>query len=71
MCKKTGKVLVVTEDNLEGSVMSEVSAIIAENCLFDLDAPIARLAGPDVPAMPFSPPMEDFFMMNPVKIEEK
>ena len=68
--KKTGKVLVVTEDNLEGSVMSEVSAIIAENCLFDLDAPIARLAGPDVPAMPFSPPMEDFFMMNPVKIEE-
>jgi len=21
--------------------------------------------------MPFSPPMEDFFMMNPVKIEEK
>ncbi|MCD3218302.1 alpha-ketoacid dehydrogenase subunit beta [Mammaliicoccus sciuri] len=69
--KKTGKVLVVTEDNLEGSVMSEVSAIIAENCLFDLDAPIARLAGPDVPAMPFSPPMEDFFMMNPVKIEEK
>lgn len=69
--KKTGKVLVVTEDNLQGSVMSEVSAIIAENCLFDLDAPIARLAGPDVPAMPFSPPMEDFFMMNPVKIEEK
>ncbi|MDO0956186.1 alpha-ketoacid dehydrogenase subunit beta [Mammaliicoccus sciuri] len=69
--KKTGKVLVVTEDNLEGSVMSEVSAIIAENCLFDLDSPIARLAGPDVPAMPFSPPMEDFFMMNPVKIEEK
>ncbi|MEX6014442.1 alpha-ketoacid dehydrogenase subunit beta [Mammaliicoccus sciuri] len=69
--KKTGKVLVVTEDNLEGSVMSEVSAIIAENCLFDLDAPIARFAGPDVPAMPFSPPMEDFFMMNPVKIEEK
>lgn len=69
--KKTGKVLLVTEDNLEGSVMSEVSAIIAEHCLFDLDAPIARLAGPDVPAMPFSPPMEDFFMMNPEKIEQK
>lgn len=45
---KTGKVLLVTEDNKEGSIMSEVSAIIAENCLFDLDAPIARLAGPDV-----------------------
>src|SRR5699024_2760320 len=52
---KTGKVLLVTEDNKEGSVMSEVAAIIAENCLFDLDAPIQRLAGPDVPAMPFAP----------------
>src|SRR5690625_3138298 len=32
---KTGKVLLVTEDNKEGSVMSEVAAIIAENCLLD------------------------------------
>lgn len=69
--KKTGKILLVTEDNLEGSIMSEVSAIIAENCLFDLDAPIMRLAGPDVPAMPFSPVLEDEFMMNPDKIKEK
>ena len=38
--------------------MSEVSAIIAENCLFDLDAPIMRLAAPDVPSMPFSPTLE-------------
>ncbi|MCK1977152.1 alpha-ketoacid dehydrogenase subunit beta [Jeotgalicoccus huakuii] len=68
---KTGKVLLVTEDNLEGSVMSEVSAIIGENCLYDLDAPITRLAGPDVPSMPYAPPMEDFFMMNPEKIYNK
>lgn len=68
---KTGKVLLVTEDNLEGSVMSEVSAIIGENCLYDLDAPIMRLAGPDVPSMPYSPPMEDLFMINPEKIEAK
>ncbi|MBG9814943.1 2-oxoisovalerate dehydrogenase [Bacillus endophyticus] len=67
---KTGKVLLVTEDNLEGSIIGEVSAIIAENCLFDLDAPIKRLAGPDVPAMPYAPPMEKFFMMNPDKIEK-
>ncbi|MDF0113558.1 alpha-ketoacid dehydrogenase subunit beta, partial [Staphylococcus pseudintermedius] len=40
--KKTGKCLLVTEDNKEGSVMSEVAAIIAENCLFDLDAPVMR-----------------------------
>src|SRR5690554_4568146 len=67
---KTGKVLLITEDNLEGSIMSEVSAIIVEHCLFDLDAPIKRLAGPDVPAMPYAPPMEKFFMMNPDKIEK-
>lgn len=69
--RQTGKCLLVTEDNLEGSVMSEVAAIIAENCLFDLDAPIMRLAGPDVPAMPFSPPLEDEFMINTEKIKNK
>lgn len=66
---KTGKVLLVTEDNLEGSVMGEVAAIIAENCLFDLDAPIRRLAAPDVPAMPFSSPLEKFVMIDSGKIE--
>jgi len=67
---KTGKVLLVTEDNKEGSIMSEVAAIIAEECLFDLDAPIQRLAGPDVPAMPYAPTMEKFFMINPDKVEK-
>lgn len=67
---KTGKVLLVTEDTKEGSVMGEVSAIIAENCLFELDAPIKRLAGPDVPAMPYAPTMEKFFMVNPEKVEK-
>ncbi|MBM7660918.1 2-oxoisovalerate dehydrogenase E1 component beta subunit [Bacillus mesophilus] len=67
---KTGKVLLITEDTLEGSIMSEVSAIIAENCLFDLDAPIKRLAGPDVPAMPYAPTMEKYFMINPDKVEK-
>ncbi len=68
--KKTGKVLLVTEDNKEGSIIGEVAAIIAENCLFDLDAPIRRLAGPDVPAMPYAPTMEKFFMINPDKVEK-
>src|SRR5690625_4172958 len=66
---KTGKVLLVTEDNKEGSIIGEVTTIIAENCLFDLDAPVQRLAGPDVPAMPYSPPMEKYFMINPDKVE--
>ncbi|WP_100373413.1 alpha-ketoacid dehydrogenase subunit beta [Bacillus sp. FJAT-45037] len=67
---KTGKVLLVTEDNKEGSIMGEVAAIIAEHCLFDLDAPIQRLAGPDVPAMPYAPTMEKYFMINPDKVEK-
>lgn len=68
--KKTGKVLLITEDNKEGSIIGEVAAIIAEHCLFDLDAPINRLAGPDVPAMPYAPTMEKYFMMNPDKVEK-
>lgn len=67
---KTGKVLLVTEDNKEGSIISEVSAIIAEHCLFELDAPIKRLAGPDVPAMPYASQMEKEFMVTPEKVEK-
>lgn len=66
---KTGKVLLITEDNKEGSVISEVSAIIAEHCLFDLDAPIKRLAAPDVPAVGYAPTLEKYFMITPEKIE--
>jgi 2-oxoisovalerate dehydrogenase E1 component beta subunit len=68
--KKTGKVLLVTEANKEGSIISEVAAIIAEHCLFELDAPVERLAGPDVPAMPYTPPLEKKFMVNTDKIED-
>jgi len=67
---KTGKVLIVHEDNKEGGIGGEVAAIIAEHCLFDLDAPIKRLCGPDVPAMPYSPPLEKAFMLNPDKVYE-
>lgn len=66
---KTGKVLLITEDNLEGSIIGEVSAIIAENCLFDLDAPIKRLAGPDVPAMPYASTLEKEFIVDETKIK--
>ncbi|GLO66518.1 alpha-ketoacid dehydrogenase subunit beta [Oceanobacillus kimchii] len=67
---KTGKVLLITEDNKEGSIIGEVAAIISESCLFDLDAPIQRLAGPDIPAMPYAPTMEKYFMVNPDKVEK-
>ncbi len=68
--KRTGKVLIVHEDNKTGGVGSEVSAIIAEELLFDLDAPIARLCGPDVPAVAMNPVMEKFYLVNTEKLKQ-
>jgi len=66
--KKTGKVLIVHEDNLTGGLGGEIAAIIAQEAFAYLDGPITRLAAPDVPAVPFSHPMQDFFMVNAEKI---
>ena len=63
--------LLITEDNKEGSIIGEVSAIIAEYCLFDLDAPVKRLAAPDVPTMPYAQPLEREFLVTEDKIEEE
>ncbi|WP_031461688.1 alpha-ketoacid dehydrogenase subunit beta [Paenibacillus polymyxa] len=68
--RHTGKVLIVHEDNKTGGIGAEVSAIINEECLFELDAPIERLCAPDVPAMPISPTMEKFYMLNKDKVKE-
>jgi 2-oxoisovalerate dehydrogenase E1 component beta subunit len=67
--KKTGKALVVTEANRLCSVASEVAALIAEEAFAYLDAPVMRVAAPDVPAMPFSPSLEHAFMIDADKIE--
>ncbi len=66
--KKTGKALIVYEDNYTGGLGGEIAAIIAENAFEYLDGPITRVAGPDIPAMPFSHPMQDFFLPNAEKI---
>jgi 2-oxoisovalerate dehydrogenase E1 component len=66
--RKTGKCLIVYEDNFSISVGSEVAALIADEAWRWLDAPVKRLGGLDVPAMPYAQPMEDFFMPNPEKI---
>jgi len=65
---KTGKALIVQEDTPAVSISSEVAAIIAEHCFFDLDGPVMRLAPPEIPAMPFSPLQEAAFMPSPEKI---
>jgi 2-oxoisovalerate dehydrogenase E1 component beta subunit len=69
--RKTNRALIVYEDNLTGGYGAEVAAILAEEAFTDLDAPVRRLAGPDVPAMPFSKTMESWFMVSPRKIEDE
>jgi 2-oxoisovalerate dehydrogenase E1 component beta subunit len=68
--RKTGKAMVVHEDNLTGGFGAEVAAIISEHAFDSLDGPVLRIAAPDVPAMPFNTPQEEFFMPNPQKIAE-
>ena len=65
---KTGKALIVHEDNLTGGIGGEVAAIIAEEAFDYLDGPVMRLAMPDVPAVPYSPPLEEYCLLNPEKI---
>ncbi len=67
--QKTGRVLVVHEDNLTGGIGGEVSALIAQYAFSYLDAPIMRLAGPDVPAMGFNHVFEEEFLVSPERIE--
>jgi 2-oxoisovalerate dehydrogenase E1 component beta subunit len=66
--KATGKVLVVHEDTLTGGLGGEIAALIAEHAFEYLDAPIRRLAAPDVPSMPYHHAMEAFFMPDREKI---
>ena len=68
--KKTSKALIVHEDNLTLGVGAEIAAIIAGEAFEYLDAPVMRLGAPDVPAVPFSQPLQDFFMPNADKIEQ-
>jgi 2-oxoisovalerate dehydrogenase E1 component beta subunit len=60
--RKTGKAMVVSEDNRTYGVGAEIVATIAEDAMFDLDGPLVRIGGPDIPAMPFSGPLEHFYM---------
>ena len=68
--KKTGKVLLISEDNKEGAIISEIAALIAEEALFYLDAPIQRLAGPDVPSMGYALNLEREFLVNETDVIE-
>jgi 2-oxoisovalerate dehydrogenase E1 component beta subunit len=68
--RKTGKCLVVYEDNRFGGYGAEICAIVADEAFDYLDGPVSRVAGPDVPAMPYNHVLEDWFMVNPEKIAD-
>ncbi|HVI34790.1 MAG TPA: alpha-ketoacid dehydrogenase subunit beta [Gaiellales bacterium] len=55
--RKTGKTLIVHEDNLTGGFGGEVAAVIAQDAFEYLDAPVRRVAALDTP-IPFAPPLE-------------
>jgi 2-oxoisovalerate dehydrogenase E1 component beta subunit len=63
--RKTGKALIVYEDNRTMGYGAEIAALLVDDCFEHLDGPVRRLAGPDVPGVPFSHPMQEFFMPNP------
>ena len=66
--KKTGKLMVVHEDNLTGGVGAEVAALAADEAFEYLDGPVTRLCGPDIPTMPFAQTLEDAYLPNTNKI---
>jgi 2-oxoisovalerate dehydrogenase E1 component beta subunit len=67
--RKCNKVILLHEDTRTGGMAGELAALIAEKAFEDLDGPIVRITGPDTP-VPFSPPLEEYFLPNAKKVTE-
>jgi 2-oxoisovalerate dehydrogenase E1 component beta subunit len=68
--RKTGKAVIVYEDNRFGGFGAEIAAILAEEAFESLDGPIVRVTGPDVPGVPYNHVLEDWFMPSPDRIAD-
>jgi 2-oxoisovalerate dehydrogenase E1 component beta subunit len=68
--RKTNKCLIVHEDKQTMGIGAELAAIVSEEAFEDLDGPVMRITGPDVPAIPFSPPLEKAWLVNTEKVVE-
>jgi pyruvate/2-oxoglutarate/acetoin dehydrogenase E1 component len=64
---KTNRVIILHEASLTGGVGGEFAARIAEKAFDYLDAPIKRVASLDSP-VPYSPPLEAYFLPNAAKV---
>jgi 2-oxoisovalerate dehydrogenase E1 component len=68
--RRTRRCLIVHEDLLTAGFGAEVAAIVAETCFFDLDAPVSRLAMPDIPS-PHNPALMEWALPSVEKIRAK
>jgi len=59
--RSTSRALVVYEDNRTYGAGAEIAATVAEEAMFELDAPIVRVGGPDIPAMPYAAALEHYY----------
>ncbi len=69
--RRTGKCLVVYEDNRMFGAGAEIAALIAEEAFDDLDAPVMRYGGPEIPATPMNKPQEDWYLPDAPRIATK
>jgi pyruvate/2-oxoglutarate/acetoin dehydrogenase E1 component len=67
--RKTGRLVLVTEETRTGATTAEISAIVQEEAFDWLDAPIKRVNAPDTP-VPFSPTLEQYFIPDNRRIAE-
>jgi len=61
--KKTGRLLVADEGHKTCGAAAEIAAMVAEEALYYLKAPVKRVCSPDTP-VPFSPPLEQAFIAD-------
>jgi len=64
---RTRRVVIVDEGWRSGSLSAEIGMRIAEEAFFDLDAPLRRVCGREVP-MPYAPHLEDAALPQPADI---
>ncbi len=67
--KKTGRLLITSDDMKTGGVAAEIGSIVYETAFEHLKSPLARVCSPDMP-VPFSPPLEKAYMPNAAKVVE-
>ena len=67
---KTGKLMIVHEDNYTGGWGAQLGSYVAEHAIMSLDAPIVRVAAPATPT-PFSPTLESFVIPSVERIADE